>query len=117
MTQDGDRLYGRGTTDCLGHVALLTVLLETLAVKKPKLECSIIVIFIAAEEGGEVGVGIDLVLKDGKMKELKNGPVYWIDSADSQPCCGTCGALQWDLKATGRLFHSGLLEDMMYYRT
>ncbi len=44
----------------------------------------------------------------GKLDELKNGPVYWIDSADSQPCCGTNGVAQWELKATGRLFHSGL---------
>lgn len=31
-----------------------------------------------------------------------------MDSADSQPCCGTNGVTQWELKATGRLFHSGL---------
>ena len=30
LIQEGDRLYGRGTTDCLGHVALLTDLLATL---------------------------------------------------------------------------------------
>jgi hypothetical protein len=28
--------------------------------------------------------------------------------SDSQPCIGTCGAIQWHLKATGKLFHSGL---------
>ena len=28
---DGDFLYGRGTTDCLGHVALLTDFFATLA--------------------------------------------------------------------------------------
>jgi len=27
---------------------------------------------------------------------------------DSQPCMGTAGALQWHLKVTGKLFHSGL---------
>lgn len=31
LYQDGDKLYGRGTTDCLGHVALLTDFLATLA--------------------------------------------------------------------------------------
>jgi len=30
------------------------------------------------------------------------------DSADSQPCIGTAAAIQWTLKATGYLFHSGL---------
>lgn len=27
LTRDGDKLYGRGTTDCLGHVALITTLM------------------------------------------------------------------------------------------
>ena len=34
LTVEGDTLYGRGTTDCLGHVALLTDILATLAEKK-----------------------------------------------------------------------------------
>lgn len=34
LIQEGDRLYGRGTTDCLGHVALLTDLLATLAAER-----------------------------------------------------------------------------------
>jgi acetylornithine deacetylase len=41
------------------------------------------------------------------MEELKNGPVYWCDVADSQPCLGTVGSLGWSMKAKGRLFHSG----------
>ena len=36
------------------------------------------------------------------------GPVFWVDSADSQPCIGTAAAIQWTLKSTGFLFHSGL---------
>merc|ERR1719375_1652293 len=108
LSVEGDKLYGRGTTDCLGHVAMLTELLCKLAATKPPLQRSIVVIFIAAEEGGESGVGVDMCLSRGKLAELKNGPVYWVDSADSQPCCGTAGAMQWQLKAKGRLFHSGL---------
>jgi acetylornithine deacetylase len=144
-----DKLYGRGTTDCLGHVALITLLLKALAVRKPVLERSVVALFIAGEEGGETGVGIDMVVKDGALEECKNGICFWIDSADSQPCTGTAGVLQvrsfesllfalsffmlavcskkfadkflllslstslffnyqWHLKATGRLFHSGL---------
>jgi len=67
-----------------------------------------VALFIAGEEGGETGVGVDMVVKSGKMDEMKTGTAFWIDSADSQPCTGTAGALQWHLKATGRLFHSGL---------
>ena len=44
----GDKLYGRGTTDCLGHVALITDLFLQLAEKKPKLKFKVIAIFIAA---------------------------------------------------------------------
>jgi len=44
----------------------------------------------------------------GKLGALKNGPLFWIDSADSQPCIGTCGMSCWSLKVQGKLFHSGL---------
>ncbi|CAJ1443798.1 unnamed protein product, partial [Effrenium voratum] len=50
---------------------------------------------------------VDKVVENGKLTEAKNGPVYWVDSADSNPCCGTAGALSWSLKCKGRLFHSG----------
>jgi acetylornithine deacetylase len=89
-----DKLYGRGTTDCLGHVALISLLLKALAVRKPVLERSVVALFIAGEEGGETGVGIDMVVKDGALDECKNGICFWIDSADSQPCTGTAGVLQ-----------------------
>ena len=108
LTVEGDRLYGRGTTDCLGHVGLMTLFFKALAEQKPTLKAGICCLLIAGEEGGESGVGVDMVVGSGKIEEMKNGPVYWIDSADSQPCVGTAGSLQWNLKATGRLFHSGL---------
>ncbi|XP_019850498.1 PREDICTED: acetylornithine deacetylase-like [Amphimedon queenslandica] len=41
LTQEGDKLYGRGTTDCLGHVALITDLFIQLAEKKPPLKRSV----------------------------------------------------------------------------
>ena len=44
----GDKLYGRGTTDCLGHVVLITELFIQLAQKKPKLKYSVVAVFIAA---------------------------------------------------------------------
>eukprot|EP00591_Stephanopyxis_turris_P001408 CAMPEP_0195507758 /NCGR_PEP_ID=MMETSP0794_2-20130614/1148_1 /TAXON_ID=515487 /ORGANISM="Stephanopyxis turris, Strain CCMP 815" /LENGTH=351 /DNA_ID=CAMNT_0040634545 /DNA_START=102 /DNA_END=1154 /DNA_ORIENTATION=+ len=106
--EDDNKLYGRGTTDCLGHVGMITLMFKALAERKPSLKRSVVALFIAAEEAGETGVGVDMVVKDGKVDELKNGTCFWIDSADSQPCMGTAGALEWHLKATGRLFHSGL---------
>mmetsp|Transcript_21151 Transcript_21151/g.51760 ORF Transcript_21151/g.51760 Transcript_21151/m.51760 type:complete len:444 (+) Transcript_21151:69-1400(+) len=108
LTVKGDKLYGRGTTDCLGHVCLVTRLMAELGKNKPKLKRSVVALFIASEEGGGPGVGVDMVVKNNKIEELRNGPVYWCDSADSQPCLGTAGSIRWHLKVTGRIFHSGL---------
>jgi acetylornithine deacetylase len=109
LTIEGDMLYGRGTTDCLGHCALLTDLMATLAETKPALRTSVVVILIANEENGTLsGIGVDQLAKEGYMEGLKGGPLFWIDAADSQPCIGTAGAIQWQLKVTGKLFHSGL---------
>ena len=33
-------------------------------------------------------VGVDMLMKDGKLDHLKNGPIYWVDSADVNPCMG-----------------------------
>jgi acetylornithine deacetylase len=109
LTIEGDSLYGRGTTDCLGHVAMLTDLMASLAERKPTLRQSVVVIFIANEENGTFrGVGVDQLNREGYLDALKKGPLFWVDAADSQPCIGTCGSTQWELKFTGRCFHSGL---------
>ena len=54
LSRDGDSLYGRGTTDCLGHVALITDLFCSLAELKPQLKRTVIAVFIANEENGEI---------------------------------------------------------------
>ena len=41
-------MYGRGTTDCLGHVALLTDMFVQLAEKKPNLKREVWAVFIAS---------------------------------------------------------------------
>jgi acetylornithine deacetylase len=106
---EGDKLYGRGTTDCLGHVALVTELFIQLAEKKPALKFSVHAVFIASEENSSIpGVGVEKLLEVGKLEKLKNGPLFWVDSADSQPCMGTATAMMWTLRVEGRLFHSGL---------
>jgi len=79
-----------------------------LAVLKPKLKSSIIGVFIANEENSsEAGIGIDELEKRGELVRLKNGPLYWVDSADIGPTMGTGGVIVWELTATGKLFHSG----------
>lgn len=106
---DGDRLYGRGTTDCLGHVAMLTDFFASLAEKRPLLKRTIACVFIANEENGTFkGIGVDQLSIEGYLDSLKNGPVFWIDAADGQPCMGTAGNMVWKLEITGKLFHSGM---------
>ncbi|KAJ0743423.1 putative acetylornithine deacetylase [Helianthus annuus] len=48
LSIDGDKLQGRGTTDCLGHVALVTELMKTLGQRKPKLKSTVVAVFIAS---------------------------------------------------------------------
>jgi acetylornithine deacetylase len=108
---EGDRLYARGVTDCLGHVALLTDYFIQLAERKPKLKPTVCAVLIANEENSEVtGVGIDELVRRGKLEHLKNGPIYWLDSADIQPSIGTGSGVQWSLKIKGKLFHSGMAD-------
>ena len=52
--------------------------------------------------------GVDELVRRGMISHLKNGFVYWVDAADKQPCLGTAGMVPWQLKAKGKLFHSGL---------
>ncbi|GAX82993.1 hypothetical protein CEUSTIGMA_g10420.t1 [Chlamydomonas eustigma] len=109
LTRDGDQLRGRGTTDCLGHVAVLTELFKVLGQKKPKLKRTVVGVWIANEENSKIlGVGVDELVKQGYLKHLLPGPLYWVDTADSQPCIGTGGSMGWQLTANGKLFHSGL---------
>ena len=109
LSVDGDVLRGRGVTDCLGHVALLTRLLVALATAKPALKKTLHVVFIANEENSRVlGVGIDELVKRGELDALKRGPLYWVDVAESRPCIGTGGIAAWTLRASGKLGHSGM---------
>lgn len=76
MSIDGDKLRGRGTTDCLGHVALVTELFRNLAETRPVLKSTVVAVFIANEESAAVsGVGVDALVKDGLLDHLKSGPL------------------------------------------
>lgn len=49
----------------------------------------------------QLGVGVDELVARGYLDHLKAGPLYWVDSADSQPCVGTGGVAAWSLTAYG----------------
>lgn len=105
---EGDKLYGRGTTDCLGHIALVTLLLDKLATLKIKLNYKFIVVFIADEEVGKnPDIGVLHLQKDGLLEGIKNGPVYWLDAADVEPVLASGTGMAWELTIHGKKAHSG----------
>jgi acetylornithine deacetylase len=105
---EGDRLYGRGVTDCLGHVAVLTDLFAQLAEANAALDRTVVAVIIANEEMSNThGIGIGKLVKDGKLEHLKDGPLYWIDSANFGPTIGTGGMATWRLVVEGKVAHSG----------
>ncbi|SES77753.1 Acetylornithine deacetylase/Succinyl-diaminopimelate desuccinylase [Myxococcus fulvus] len=102
-------LYGRGVTDCLGHVAVATDLLAQLAEANVRPRRTLKVVLIANEEAGDLpGLGLSYVAEQGRLKDLVGQPVYWLDSANFGPTVGTAGNSVWELKVTGVGGHSGM---------
>lgn len=105
----GGVLYGRGVTDCLGHVAVITDLLAQLAEKNLRPRRTLKVVFIANEESVDLpGLGLPYVAQQGRLKDLVGQPVYWLDSANFGPSVGTGGNNIWELKVKGVGGHSGM---------
>lgn len=108
---DDIKLHGRGTTDCLGHVALLSVMMKRLAHKQIRLNREIVVVFIADEEVGQAQVGVFKLHEHGLLNDFKKGPIYWVDTASDDglfgPRVGTAGVGKWSIIVTGRSGHSG----------
>ena len=102
-------LRGRGVTDCLGHVALLTEMLRVLA-ERPELRLpTVMVVLIANEEEAEIaGVGLPYVVEQGCLEPLRRGSLFWLDSADFGPTLGTGGIAMWEIEACGVGGHSGM---------
>ena len=49
---------------------------------------------LCSEESSAVpGVGVEKLVETGKLDFLKDGPLFWVDSADSQPCMGESSLL------------------------
>jgi acetylornithine deacetylase/succinyl-diaminopimelate desuccinylase-like protein len=106
---DDGTLYGRGVTDCLGHVAVLTDLLAQLAERGERPTRTLKVVFIANEEEAPVPeIGLDYVVAQGHLDDLRSGPIFWLDSADFGPTVGTGGVAMWELHVEGVTGHSGL---------
>ncbi|WP_434381540.1 M20/M25/M40 family metallo-hydrolase [Melittangium boletus] len=105
----GGLLYGRGVTDCLGHVAVLTDLLAQLAEHGVRPRRTLKVVLISNEEAGELpGLGLGYVAEQGRLRDLVGQPVYWLDSANFGPTVGTGGISLWELKVKGVGGHSGM---------
>jgi acetylornithine deacetylase len=105
---DSDILWGRGTTDCLGHVALLVKLLQYISKHNIKLDYVMGVVLIADEEDGKDHlIGIPHLSSDGELDFLKFGPVFWMDASDIYPSVGSGTGMGWELTVTGKKGHSG----------
>lgn len=102
-------LHGRGTTDCLGHVALLTELVRALGARTSPPRRTLVVVLIANEESSPItGVGLDYLASIGRLDPLAAGPVYWLDAADFGPTVGTGGVARFRLTVDGIAGHSGM---------
>lgn len=102
-------LRGRGVTDCLGHVAVLTELLAELLEQRVVPKRTLHFVFIANEEESSVpGIGLDYLAAQGHLEAVTRGPVIWLDSADFGPTLGTGGIGAWELIAEGKPGHSGM---------
>lgn len=88
---------------------VMTELFLELSRRQVRTKSLIVCVLIASEENTEIpGVGVETLMEKGRLDFLKNGPVIWTDSSNSQPRIGTAGVIAWTLTATGKLFHSGL---------
>ena len=109
---DDGTLYARGVTDCLGHVALLTDFLAQLGEKNLRPKRTLKVVLIANEEEAPLPeIGLDYVVAQGQLDDLKDGTIYWLDSADFGPTVGTGGVAMWALHVTGVTGHSGMTQN------
>lgn len=109
---EGGQLYGRGVTDCLGHVALLTDLVVGLCERGMRPKKTLKVVLISNEEEAPLPeIGLDYAASVGALDDLQAGTIYWLDSADFGPTVGTGGMAMWRLEATGVGGHSGFTQN------
>jgi acetylornithine deacetylase len=111
VSDDGE-LYGRGVTDCLGHVAVLTDFLAQLGERGARPKRTLQVVLISnEEESPRPEIGLDYAVSVGALDGLKNGTIHWLDSADFGPTVGTGGMAAWQLDVTGVAGHSGMTQN------
>jgi len=60
------------------------------------------------EERTLPGIGLEYLGDIGVLEPLKDGPLYWLDSADFGPTLGTAGIATWELRVKGVGGHSGM---------
>ena len=80
LTVEGDKLYGRGVTDCLGHVAMIACVFKQLAILKPKLKIGVAAVFIANEV--RIKRKQQRALRPAYRAMLTESSVCWLDVAD-----------------------------------
>ena len=49
--------------------------------------------FSSEESSAIPGVGVEKLVETKRLDFLREGPLFWVDSADSQPCMGKMAIL------------------------
>ena len=133
LARDGDKLYGRGTSDCLCNVAITALVMRALSQHGSRLspktptttttqndddddnapEVGVVAVFIACEEADEADAGAPALVKAGVLRDVMcdGKSVVWLDGVNSKPLTGSSGVAAWRLTATGRRSHSGFPQD------
>ena len=103
---DGDRLYGRGTSDMKGGVAAIVVAAERVAALG-RGDAGLEVVLCAGEETGCEGA-LGLTREDGALGRV--GAVLVAEPTTNQPCVAHKGVVWLDAVAEGRTAHGSMPE-------
>ena len=110
-----DGLYGRGVTDCLGHVVSPHDSPPPAACRAgpPPVEDHPCRTHLERGRGTGRRLRLDYVAEQGhpELLEGRAGLLYWLDSADFGPTVGTGGMAAWELQVKGVMGHSGMTQN------
>jgi len=108
LKREGDRLYGRGTYDMKGSIAIMLLLAEYFTRQKPPLD--ILLTFVSDEEDKSTGMEY---LVDKWLPQVSPAPVGGIFLEPTEEDIGVChrGFTWYELTVTGKAAHGSRPEE------
>jgi len=108
LTREGDRLYGRGTYDMKGSIAIMLFLADYFIQQKPPLD--ILLTFVSDEEDKSTGMEY---LVDKWLPEVSCVPIGGIFLEPTEEDIGVChrGFAWYELTVTGKAAHGSRPEE------